>query len=145
MAQRPKKIKHSTPAWKYNGEEFTEDMVGKHVGFVYLITHLPTGKKYIGKKIFVNTNRVVQKGKINKKVVKKPSDWQFYWGSSKEFLDFVEEHEYKGFRREILSIHLTKGDANFHEMKEQVIRDVLNDYSYFNANILCRWYRKKTP
>ena len=38
--------------WLYNDQEFTEDMIGDNVGFVYLITNLQNGRKYIGKKTF---------------------------------------------------------------------------------------------
>ena len=39
--------------WTYINEEVTEidDFPDQTYGFVYVITHLPTGKKYIGKKI----------------------------------------------------------------------------------------------
>ena len=37
--------------WKYNNEEFNETPE-EYQGFVYEITELSTGKKYIGKKNF---------------------------------------------------------------------------------------------
>lgn len=37
--------------WTHNGAEFTDDMIGKHMGFVYLITNTLDGRKYIGKKL----------------------------------------------------------------------------------------------
>ena len=50
--------------WFYNGLEI--DDVSKFpentFGFVYKITHLPTGKSYIGKKVLVH-NRKVPLGK----------------------------------------------------------------------------------
>lgn len=36
--------------WIYNGKEVTEDVMEGNLGFVYLITNLQTGKKYVGKK-----------------------------------------------------------------------------------------------
>ena len=38
--------------WEYNGQIFTEDMIGDNYGFVYEITNLGSDKKYIGKKFF---------------------------------------------------------------------------------------------
>ena len=33
--------------WQYNLEDFTEEQIGDNYGFVYKITNLKTGKKYI--------------------------------------------------------------------------------------------------
>lgn len=35
--------------WIYEGQPLTEEIIGKRFGFVYCITNLLTGKKYIGK------------------------------------------------------------------------------------------------
>ena len=42
--------------WYYynTAEEFKEEDIGENVGFVYIITHVKTGRKYIGKKFFMN-------------------------------------------------------------------------------------------
>ena len=37
--------------WLYNGEEYKGEDIADWTGFVYLITNLATGKKYIGKKL----------------------------------------------------------------------------------------------
>ena len=39
--------------WTYQGKEFTSEDINDYQGFVYLITNLENGKKYIGKKFFV--------------------------------------------------------------------------------------------
>ena len=58
-----------------------------YIGFVYKITHIPTGKYYIGKKFFWKIlKRPPLKGKKNKRHEKQPSDWKEYWGSSEELL-----------------------------------------------------------
>jgi hypothetical protein len=54
-------------------QEFTEDMIGGAFGMVYLITHTPTGKKYVGKKFFTKAKTRQVKGK--KKRSRVASDW----------------------------------------------------------------------
>ena len=39
--------------WYYKGTAFTSDDIGDFFGYVYLITNKSTGKKYIGRKYFV--------------------------------------------------------------------------------------------
>ena len=54
--------------WTYNGEEFTSDMIEDYVGFVYIVTMKNTGKKYLGKKLFMSTRRLAPlKGKTKAK------------------------------------------------------------------------------
>ena len=38
--------------WTLNEVEFTSEMIDDYVGFVYVITQLHNGKKYVGKKLF---------------------------------------------------------------------------------------------
>ena len=52
--------------WKYNGEEFTEDLIGDNYGFVYEIINLTNNKKYIGKKFFYSAKTKQVKGKKKK-------------------------------------------------------------------------------
>ena len=68
--------------WYYynTAEEFKEEDIGDHWGFVYLITHITSGKKYIGKKFFTKSKTRQVKGKKKKSRV--ASDWQTYWGSN---------------------------------------------------------------
>ena len=43
--------------WLYKGKEFTSDMIDDNFGFVYEISDLDNGKKYIGKKWFWSTRK----------------------------------------------------------------------------------------
>jgi len=129
--------------WTWRGHPFTENDVGSWFGFVYEITNIITGKRYIGRKYFYSTNRVKQRGKKNRKIVRKQSDWQKYYGSSKTLIADIELHGKENFKREILSLHEGRGDVNYHELKEQIVRDVLNDDTYYNDNIFTRFFRKK--
>ena len=38
--------------WLYDNKEIGDDEIEGYASFVYIITNLETGKKYIGKKIF---------------------------------------------------------------------------------------------
>jgi len=48
--------------WVYNGSNITEAPEGA-IGFVYLVTRLDTGRKYIGKKLLTFMKTKVVKGK----------------------------------------------------------------------------------
>lgn len=75
-------------AWLYQNEEFNPDLIAKHAGFVYCITHHQTGRKYIGKKVFYFSRKV--KGTETKsKRTKVESDWRDYFGSNEELLKDV--------------------------------------------------------
>ena len=49
--------------WEYQNKEFTENDIGDNYGFVYVITNLISGKKYIGKKFFYSSKTKTLKGK----------------------------------------------------------------------------------
>ena len=121
--------------WSYDGEEFTSEMIGDNIGFVYIVTDTVTGLKYIGKKnFFSKVTRPPLKGKKRKRKVIKESDWQTYCGSSEAVKCIVEENGLDHFKREILHLCKTKGELNYIEMREQVVRDVLlKPDEYHNA------------
>jgi len=108
--------------WLYNGQIFTNP-TSEEVGFVYLITCIPTGKKYIGKKLFWSSKTRQIKGK--KKRFKVESDWQKYWSSSDELKADVQRLGPENFRRTILYICKSKGEANYLEAREQFVQGVL--------------------
>jgi hypothetical protein len=121
--------------WFYKEKEFTEDMIGDNYGFVYEITD-PTGKKYIGKKLFYSTKTKQVKGK--KKRIKVLSDWQTYFGSNEELKKEVQLHGRESFHREILHLCKSKGECSYLEAKEQFVRGVLESDSYYNTWIMVR-------
>ena len=47
-------------------QEVSEADISNYFGFVYIITHIPTGKKYIGKKFFTKSKTKQVKGKKKK-------------------------------------------------------------------------------
>jgi len=130
-------------SWTYQGQPFTSDMIGDNVGFVYQITNLDNGKKYIGKKWFWSTRKLPPlKGKTRKRTVKKESDWQKYYGSSDEVKMLVEQHGEDNFEREILRLCKTKGECTYYEAKLQFDFDVLLRDDYYNEFIGCKIHSK---
>lgn len=130
-------------SWTYEGQPFTSDMISDNVGFVYQITNLHNGKKYIGKKWFWSTKKLPPlKGKKRKRTVKKESDWMKYFGSSEEVKLLVEQHGEDNFQREILRLCKTKGECTYYEAKLQFDFDVLLRDDYYNEFIGCKIHSK---
>jgi hypothetical protein len=128
--------------WIYQGKEFTSEMIGDHVGFVYILKNKLTGMKYVGKKkFFFKITKPPLKGKKRKRRSLKESDWQEYYGSSEETKALVEEHGGDIFDREILHLCATLGELSYLEMLEQVQREVLLRDDYYNGIIQCRIHR----
>jgi antitoxin component YwqK of YwqJK toxin-antitoxin module len=122
--------------WQHNGIDFTEDLIGDNYGFVYQITNLTNGRKYIGKKFFYSAKTKQVKGK--KKKIKVPSDWQTYYGSSAELTKDVLSLGNENFTREIIHLCLSKGDCGYLEAKEQFVRGALESDEYYNTWIMVR-------
>jgi len=130
-------------------------------GFIYQVTHMPTGRKYIGKKVlFFERNKRLgkralealreerrQKGlkgrtPLKQKVITE-SDWKTYYGSQKEILELVKDKKHEEFKREILQYAPNKKLLTYYECKYLFIREVLeNRDGYINDNILGKFYRK---
>jgi len=128
--------------WYLNNVEFTSDMIGDYVGFVYVITDLLNKKKYVGKKLFQSKRTLPPlKGKTRKRKVIKESDWMTYYGSSEEVKLLVEEHGSKAFLREIIHLCDTRGTMSYLEAKEQFDREVLLSDDYYNGIINCKIHR----
>ena len=125
--------------WTYQGTTFTSDDIDSFFGFVYRITNLQTGKQYIGRKYFTSS----RKPRGGKRKVTTESDWKRYYGSSKELKEDVKELGRSVFRREIISLHRTKGWVNYEETRQLFLNNVLSeDENYYNSNILGRYMKK---
>src|SRR5210317_2359535 len=124
--------------WTYEGKQI-DSIDDEYEGFVYLITNLTTGQKYIGKKLAkFKVTRPPLKGKKNKRRSTKESDWKTYWGSSDHLNADVEELGEENFTREILHYCQSKGMLSYLEAKEQFDREVLLSDDYYNGIINVR-------
>ena len=130
--------------WYYKGTTFTSDDIGDFFGYVYLITNKSTGKKYIGRKYFVQK----RKPKGGKRRVTSESDWKKYYGSSPELKADISRYGKDNVSREILSLHETLGKVNYEETKQLFLNNVLMESlddgtpMYYNSNILGRYMKK---
>jgi hypothetical protein len=137
--------------WLYRGSEINEisDLPNNAYGFVYQTTHLPTNKKYIGKKSLIynlkkklgKKEKALWEGKgrppMYKRVLKE-SDWKTYYGSH----SFIKEANKEDLTREILEIAYHKKELTYLECKYQFTLGVLENKSYLNDNILGKFFDK---
>lgn len=144
-------------SWTYKGETINEitDFPPNTFGFVYVITHIPSGKKYIGKKVLY-FNKKVKMGKkdilaLTNVVGRKPayklavkeSDWKTYYGSQKELKSLLKESKSSDFERFIIKTVPTKKLLTYFETKYQFIYQVLEKPDeFFNDNILGKFYTR---
>ena len=130
--------------WLCEGSTFTSNDIGDFFGFVYCITNTNNGRKYIGRKYFYAFR--TPKGK--KRKVKQESDWKKYYGSCPELKEDVKLYGKLQFKREILSLHKTKGQCNYEETRQLFYYNVLTEANehgipkFYNSNILGRYMRK---
>jgi hypothetical protein len=124
--------------WTFRGKVFNSEDISEFQGFVYLIKNTLDGKLYIGRKYFYSIRKV--KGK--KRRQRKESDWKNYYGSSNPLLEDIEKCGPENFKREIISLHKTRGDCNYEEVRQQFIRNVLEEKGFYNDNINGKWHRK---
>ena len=144
-------------SWNYKGKKIKDlsDFPPNSFGFVYLVVHKPTNKKYIGKKVLYFSKKVkIGKKELAKmqnlvgrrpsyKLAIKESDWKNYYGSQKELKSLLTESKIKDFKREILKVVPNKKLLTYFETKYQMIYEVLeHPEEFFNDNILGKFYTK---
>ena len=124
--------------WLYHDSPFepTELDPKKIYGFVYLITNLVNGRKYVGKKLFFFKGFKTVKKK--KKRILVESDWKTYYGSSNALQKDIDEIGKINFRRTILHLCTSKSECSYLEMKEQVERNAILSDGYYNDQIRVR-------
>ena len=143
--------------WKYNGNEITDvsQLPSNTHGFIYKITHIPSGKAYIGKKVLQFHRKVKltkkdlliyegQPGRKPKYKLKiKESDWKTYYGSNKTLTELINNEPVENFKRTILKLATTKKLLTYYETQHQFVNQVLErPDEFFNDNILGKFFTK---
>ena len=131
-----------------------EDMPQNTFGFVYIVTHQPSGISYIGKKsLFHNIKKKLTKKELPEqtgpgrksttRVVVKESDWKTYYGSAKPIMELIKGGKQEEFTREILQLVPNKKLLTYYECKYLFKYGVLeHPLEYFNDNILGKFFSK---
>lgn len=149
--------------WLHKEEEVTEEIIPNGaVGFIYMITHTPTGKYYIGKKSLESVRNVkigvreLKKLKEErkaagiggraplKKKVRKASDWEKYYSSNEWINEQVKEGKQEEFKREIIEFCYSKKSLSYYEVYYQFKYNVLSNENSINENILGKFFKKDT-
>ena len=144
-------------SWTYKQHEIGDitQFPQNTFGFVYITTHKPSGKSYIGKKVLFHN----QKKKLGKKelaaltgvvgrrpsykLVVKESDWLKYYGSQSDIKQLLLEGKKDEFERTILKMCPSKKSLTYFEIKYQMIYQVLEKPDeFFNDNILGKFFTK---
>jgi hypothetical protein len=147
--------------WLWEGNHIKDEEVPENaVGFIYMITHIPTGKYYIGKKSLESVRNVkigvreLKKLKEErkaagiggraplKKKVRKSSDWEKYYSSNEWINEQVKEGKQEEFKREIIQFCNSKKSLSYYEVYWMFKYDVLSDENSLNGNILGKFYSK---
>ena len=133
-------------AWTYKGTAFSSDDINDFFGYVYCITNIQSGKKYIGRKYFTQ-RRKPRSGKGKRRVTSE-SNWKAYYGSSKELNEDRKLLGNSSFSREILGLYKSQGKVNYEETRQLFLNNVLTESlddgtpAYYNSNVLGRYYKK---
>jgi hypothetical protein len=143
-------------SWLYKGStiEDISQFPENTYGFVYIVTHTPTNKSYIGKKVLYHNKKTklgkkeiaTQTGpgrKPTTKIITKESDWKTYYGSEIEIKKLLAEGKHNEFERVILKLVDNKKLLTYFEVKHQFIYEVLeHPNGWFNNNILGKFFSK---
>jgi hypothetical protein len=141
--------------WVYNLTQINslEDIPEGSFGFIYITTHLPTGKRYLGKKsLFHNVKKKLTKKQLAEQTgrgrksltetIQKESDWKTYYGSEDFIKQKIKEGKQDEFTRSIICFAPNKKLLTYYECKHQFSYGVLEDEKWMNTNILGKFFSK---
>jgi hypothetical protein len=142
--------------WLYKNKEIQslEDLGENIFGFIYITTHILTGKKYLGKKsIYHNVKKKLTKKelaeqpitrgrKLTTTTIQKESDWKTYYGSEEFIKQKIKDKKHEEFTREIIQLVSNKKLLTYFECKYQFQLGVLESQDWLNTNILGKFYSK---
>ena len=120
--------------WLLCGSEYIDD--GLSFGIVYMIENTVTGRKYIGRKYFTQAGYKQVNGK--RKKIRKPSDWETYYGSNETLKEDVSILGEDKFVRTILHLCKTKSECAYLETYEIFNRHALLLENYYNDWCQCK-------
>lgn len=108
-------------------------------GFIYIITNIVSGKKYIGKKQMKSVKKMAPlKGKKNKRHKEVETDWKEYTSSSNDVNIDIQQLGKDKFKFEIIRLCDSKFELAYYEAKLQFDNDVLLKDGFYNGIINCR-------
>jgi hypothetical protein len=142
--------------WLYNDKEISslEDFPADTYGFIYQVTHVPSGFSYIGKKVlYHNVKKKLTKKQLAEQsgrgrkstteVIQKESDWKTYYGSAKPILELLKQGRQDEFERVILKLVPSKKLLTYYECKYLFTMGVLEEpEKWYNDNVLGKFFRK---
>ena len=142
--------------WLYKDKrmECLEDFPKETYGFIYITTHDPSGKSYLGKKVlYHNVKKKLTKKELAEQTgrgrksttvtTQKESDWKTYYGSAKPILELIKQGKQKDFSRKILCMVNNKKLLTYYECKYLFQLGVLeNPDEWINDNIQGRFFSK---
>lgn len=140
--------------WTYNNNkiEILQDMPEGCIGFIYRITHIKSGKFYIGKKsLYSSRKKKLTKRELTEQTgpgrratsrrVITESDWTHYTGSSKELNEDITTLGREKFSFEILMFCTSKKQMTYNEIKHQILNGCLeNQDKTYVKNIAGRYF-----
>jgi hypothetical protein len=141
--------------WLYQKKVISaiSDILEGSYGFIYITTHIPTGKKYLGKKsLYHNVKKKLTKKELAEQTgrgrksttqtIQKESDWKTYYGSEEFIKQKIKEGKQEEFTREIIHFVPNKKLLTYFECKYQFQLGVLESNEWLNTNILGKFFAK---
>ena len=143
--------------WLYKDKriESIENFPEGTFGFIYISTHEPSGKAYLGKKsLYHNVKKKLTKKELAEQpitrgrkslttTIQKESDWKTYYGSAKPIVELIKQGKQKDFTRKILYLAPNKKLLTYYECKYLFQLGVLEKPDeWINDNILGKFFTK---
>ena len=121
--------------WLFNGRPVTETYpIERFWGFIYVITHKPTKRKYVGRKACWYLSR-------RKPVTIRETDWYDYWGSSKHLKRHMDEVGQQEFRRDILEWHTDQW--SLHDAEKHFLFAIKDWSAWYNSPLCLQYYKTR--
>ena len=126
-----------------------EDMPKGAFGFVYEITNIDNGKRYIGKKQVISVTKkkfgkrklaeITDKRVKRYEMITKEANWYDYIGSSEKLLEDVKKGD--RINKVIVEFAFSKAHLTYLETKYQFIEGVIESEDWYNDSILGKFFR----